>query len=162
MGAGSPVRNRTFASMRRGFSLAELAATLAVLAIVTAVTLPRLRGLTDRIVLDSAARDVTTALAVARHAAVRHASRARLVIAADSLRLDRWAGPQVGVLAGWVPFARWAGPANRAVELEVSSPEVVFGPTGIGWGAANTRVVLRRGSRVETITVSRLGRVKRW
>jgi prepilin-type N-terminal cleavage/methylation domain-containing protein len=144
--------------MRRGFTLAELAVVVALVGIVTAVTLPRLRGLTDWIALDSAARDVTTALAVARHAAVIRAARVRLVIARDSLRLDGWMGAE----GDWAPLARWPGPAGREIELEVTSPEVVFGPTGIGWGAANSRVVLRRGSRTETITVSRVGRVKRW
>jgi hypothetical protein len=44
----------------------------------------------------------------------------------------------------------------------VSNPLVVFGPTGMGWGVSNTRITLQRGSQVETITVSRVGRVKRW
>jgi len=44
----------------------------------------------------------------------------------------------------------------------VSNPVVVFDAIGIGWGASNTTVVLRRGTRVEKITLSRIGRVKRW
>jgi len=142
--------------MRRGFSLAELAVTIVVLCVVTAVTLPRLRGLLDWIAVDTAAREVTTALATARHAAVLQASKSRLLIAGDSLRIDQWG------LTGWTPFARWPGPAGHEVELEVSNPEVAFGPTGTGWGASNTSVVLRRGRHTETITVSRVGRVKRW
>lgn len=142
--------------MRRGFSLAELAVTIAVLSIVTAVTLPRLRDVLDWVAVDSAARAVTTALAVARHAAVMRGAKTRLQIASDSLRVDRWED------GGWTRFARWAGPAHDAVALQVSNPEVVFGPTGIGWGASNTGVTLRRGSRTARITVSRVGRVKRW
>lgn len=142
--------------MHRGFSLVEVALTLSVLGLVTVVTLPRFRGVVDWIVADSAARQVTTALAVARHAAVMRSTKTRVQIAADSLRIDRWED------AGWVSFARWAGPAHEAVELQVSNPEVVFGPTGIGWGASNTSVTLRRGSRTERLTVSRVGRVKRW
>jgi prepilin-type N-terminal cleavage/methylation domain-containing protein len=143
-------------AMRRGFSLAELAVTVALLGLVTAVTLPRLRGFTDWVILDAMARDVTTALAVARHSAVTRASRARLLIARDSLRVDLWNQ------AAWVPLVRWAGPACRGVELEISNAEIVFGPTGVGWGATNTKAVLRRASRVETVTISRVGRVKRW
>lgn len=142
--------------MRRGFSLAELAVTVVILGLVTMLALPRLNGVLDWVALDAAARDVTGALAVARYAAVMQASRSRVVIADDSLRIDRWEQ------AGWTPFARWAGPAHRAVTIEVTNPEVIFGPTGMGWGPSNTSVMLRRGARTALITVSRVGRVKRW
>ncbi len=142
--------------MHRGFTLAGLAVTIAVMGLVTAITLPRLGGFLDWVAVDTAAREVTTAIAVARNAAIMQASRTRVLIDADSLRIDRWSG------TSWEADLRWAGPLEHGVTLEVSNPEVVFGPTGIGWGASNTKVVLRRGSRVETITVSRVGRVKRW
>src|SRR5205085_12702569 len=71
--------------MRRGFTLAELAVVLAILAVVTAITLPRLLGLLDWIAVNTAAQDVTTAVAVTRNAAIMQSSRRRLVIARDSL-----------------------------------------------------------------------------
>jgi prepilin-type N-terminal cleavage/methylation domain-containing protein len=142
--------------MRRGFSLTEMAVVIAVAGLVTGITLPHLRSLADWIAVDTAAREVTTALATARHAAVMRATRSRLVIGADSLRVDRW-----GTI-GWEPLIRWAGPEDHGVDVAVSNPEIVFGPTGIGWAVSNTQVVLRRGSRYETVTVSRVGRVKRW
>ena len=83
-------------------------------------------------------------------------TRSRAVIAADSLRIDRW------IKGAWADLHRWPGPDRRGVTLEVSTPVVVFEPIGIAWGLSNTTVVLRRGTRVATITVSRLGRVKRW
>jgi len=142
--------------MRRGFSLVELIVTVAAVAVVTAVTLPRLGGVLDWLAVDNEAVRVTTALAVTRHVAIMRGARARLVVASDSLRIDRWDDRT------WTPVLRWVGPREAGVRLEVSNPEIAFGPTGIGWGASNTTVVLRRGSRFETITTSRLGRVKRW
>ena len=142
--------------MARGFTLTELAVALALAALLLAAGLPRLASVFDWLAADRAARDVTTALAVARAAAVMRGTRARVTIAADTLRLDRWDGDD------WRPYQRWPGPITQGVTLEVSNPEVVFGPIGLGWGASNTRVVLRRGSHTETITTSRLGRVKRW
>jgi len=142
--------------MRRGFSLAELAVALAVAAVVMAVTYPRVQGLLDWIAVEAAAADVTTALAVARNAAVTQATRSRFVIAADTLRIDRARGDT------WDAVFRWPGPLARGVSLQVSNPVIAFDPIGIGWGVSNTKVVLRRGSRTETITVSRVGRVKRW
>lgn len=142
--------------MRAGFSLMELVLVLAVVALVSAVGLPRLSAMLDHAATDAAARDVTTLLAVARAAAVSQGQRARLSIAPDTLRLDLL-DP-----AGWRPFLRWPGPLDRGVALQVSNPEVQFGPTGVGWGPSNTTVTLRRGSHIETITTSRVGRVKRW
>jgi prepilin-type N-terminal cleavage/methylation domain-containing protein len=142
--------------MRRGFTLTELAVVLAILAIVTAITLPRLRGLLDWIAVNTAAQDVTTAVAVTRYTAIMQGGRRRLVIARDSLRIDRWSGDS------WVPHERWPGPDRHGVALEVSNPVVVFDPIGLAWGLSNTKVVLRRGVRSETITLSRLGRVRRW
>lgn len=142
--------------MRRGITLAELMVVVAIVAIVMAVTIPRMAALRDWIAVNTAAQDVTTALAVAQNAAVMHGTRTRAVIAVDSLRIDRWQGDT------WGDLLRWPGPGERGVTLEVSNPVVVFDAIGLAWGLSNTKVVLRRGTRSETITISRLGRVKRW
>jgi prepilin-type N-terminal cleavage/methylation domain-containing protein len=140
--------------VQRGFSLGELMVVLALTALLLAVVVPRLAPAFDRIATEAAARDVTTAIEVARSAAVMQGTRARLHIGPDSLWIDRQQG------GGWVPYARWPGPAASGVTLSVSNSQLVFGPLGVGWGLANTRVVLRRGSHTETITTSRLGRVR--
>ena len=142
--------------MRNGFSVIELVVVMAIAALVSAIALPRFNDLFDAIAADAAARDVTTALAVARNAAVLHGTRARLRISPDSLVIER---DETG---RWVDYARWPGPRSQGVTLTVSNDEVVFGATGMGWGPSNTKVVLQRGSHIETITTSRVGRVKRW
>jgi prepilin-type N-terminal cleavage/methylation domain-containing protein len=143
-------------SVAKGFSLVELVIVLLIVVLLAAVGVPRLGPFLDRIAADHAAREVTTALAIARHGAVLVGTRTRLTIAADSLRIDRLEP------GGWTRWKQWPGPTDLGVDLAVSNPVVVFGPSGMGWGASNTAVVLRRGSQVETITVSRVGRVKRW
>ncbi len=145
-----------FRPMRRGLTLAELMVVLAILAIVTAVTLPRLAGVRDWIAVDTAAHDVTAAITVARSAAISQGTRSRAMIAPDSLRIDRWQGDS------WGELHRWPGPDGHGVALEVSNPVVVFDPIGLAFGLSNTTVVLRRGTRVAKLTISRLGRVKRW
>ena len=142
--------------MQRGFSLVELAVALAIVGLVTAITLPRFEHLLDRIAVERAASELTTALAATRHRAVLRATRARLSIAADSLRIDEWED------RAWERALRWPGPASHQVALNTSNPTIIFDPIGLGWGLANTRVVLSRGSQSATITLSRVGRVKRW
>ena len=129
---------------------------ICIAALLAAFWLPRAGRMWDWIATDHAVRDVTTALAVGRHGAVLQSTRARVTIAADTLRIDRF-GP-----AGWESWWGRSGPARHGVQLTVSNPVIIFGPTGMGWGVSNTTVVLRRGSQVETITMSRVGRVKHW
>jgi type IV fimbrial biogenesis protein FimT len=142
--------------VHRGYSLVELTIVLAVIGLVTAMALPGWATLLDRIAIERAASEVTTALAVARNAAVLRATRARLSIAADSLGIDEWED------RAWMPVWRCPGPKSHAVSLEVSNRIVIFGATGIGSGPSNTMVVLRRGTQTVKITMSRIGRVKRW
>ena len=89
--------------MRRGVTLVELIVVLALVAVLTTFAVARLVPVLDWIAADGAARDVTTALAVTRTAAVLRGARARLRIAADSLHIER-KEPK-----GWEPYARWAG-----------------------------------------------------
>ena len=139
-----------------GFTVLELMVVICIAGLLASIWMPRAARLMDWITTQWALRDMTTALAVARHGAVLHATRARLTISADTLRIDRLEG------AGWEPWWRRPGPASHGVLLQVSNPMVVFGPNGMAWGASNTTIIVRRGSHVETITVSRVGRVKLW
>jgi prepilin-type N-terminal cleavage/methylation domain-containing protein len=142
--------------MSKGFTLLELMVVLLLAGALLALWLPRAGRLVDWLETERAVRDVTTALAVGRNGAVMQSTRARIQISADSLRIDRLEPD------GWRPWWRLPGPSSHGVMLEVSNPTVTFGPTGMGWGISNTRIVLRRGSQAETITTSRVGRVKRW
>src|SRR3989442_13052451 len=78
--------------MRRGFSLLELIVTLAAAAVVTAITLPRLGGVLDWLAGDAEAAKGTTGLGGTPPVAIMRGTRARLVVALDSLRIGRWGG----------------------------------------------------------------------
>lgn len=142
--------------MRRGVTLVEMALAIAVAGVLAAIALPRLRPALDGIAADAAAREITTALAVTRHSAIRRGRQVRLRIAADSLRMEGWDG------ASWTALSTWPGPAARHVQLQVSNPVITYAPTGIGRGVSNSTIRLRRGSQIETVTTSRIGRVRRW
>lgn len=141
----------------QGFTLIELAVVICIAALIAALWLPRAQRLMDWLETERAMREVTTAIALTRHGAVMQATRARLQVVADTLRIDRMTRS-----GGWEPWWRRPGPASFGVRLQVSNPTIVFGPNGMGWGASNTTITLSRGSQVETVTMSRVGRVKRW
>ncbi len=46
-------------------------------------------------------------------------------------------------------------------QLEVSRPTIRISVTGLGYGAANTKLVFRRGTVADSLATSRIGRIRR-
>lgn len=141
--------------MARGFTLLELATVLVIAGFVLALAIRPARDALDAFAVDGAARDVTTLLATARQTAAAQGRRARLRVAAESLVIDTLGTD------GWGVHRAWSGPAGRGVAITTSNVVVAFAPTGLAWGVSNTSITLSRGSHVETVVVSRVGRVRR-
>jgi prepilin-type N-terminal cleavage/methylation domain-containing protein len=141
--------------MPRGFSLIELVATMTVAGILLALAVPRWARFQDGVAVRQAALEVATFYQVARHAAIRRATRVRIELQRDSLRA-------VFEGAADSTFLVWAGPSRRGVGLDASRAVIRLSPTGLGYGAANSTIVLQRGAVAESLTTSRLGRLKRW
>jgi prepilin-type N-terminal cleavage/methylation domain-containing protein len=141
--------------MRRGYTLIELLAVLAILGTLFALALPRTVNWRDRHAARRAAAEVRAFYARARYGALARSARVRIELSNDSL---------VAVLEGAVDsvFLRRPGPRYLGVELEMTRSVVRVDPGGFGWGAANTKLILRRGSAAESLTVSRMGRIKWW
>jgi len=137
-------------SSRAAFTLIELVVVCAIIGIMAAIAAPRVRAVVDGFAVEAAARDAANALALGRLAALRHGgAEVRL----DSLSITVRAGGR-DVLSR--PIARAHGVRMRA------SPAVVrYAATGIATGLSNGSIVVSRGSRADTIFVSRLGRVRR-
>lgn len=139
-------------SPRHGTTLVELSLVLAVAGILTSVAVPSLHAAADRLAMRGAAQDVRLALALARDRAVRLGEYVSFV--ADP------ATGRVRVVAAGEPLFERAIATRRGVVLTATRDSITYAPTGLGWGAANTTIVLRRGARVDSIVVSRLGRVR--
>ena len=140
-------------SIRPGTTLLELALTLAVTGILLAVAVPRAGGLLDRLGVRGASQDVSLALALARAGATRRGDYVSFV--ADS-RTGR-----IRVRAGGETLFERDLARTRGVRLDVTRESLTLAPTGLGWGPANTTVVVSRGGRADTIVTSRLGRVRK-
>jgi len=138
---------------RTGITLVELVLALAIVGVLAAITLPRVARTLDGIAVHSATTAIAAACAVARSAAIMRGTLA--VIAIDT------AGRRVTVSVGNDTIL--AHPLDRPpyrLMLTASRAEIAFGPTGLGFGAANTSVIARQGAAADTLYVSRLGRVR--
>lgn len=138
---------------RRGTTLAELLIALVIVGALTGVAIPRFARLRDRLAVRAAGADIISAFAVARHAAIMRASRVAVIVDSPTVVLMVRRG--IDTLT-WRPLGSLHG-----VSLSASRDSVAYAPNGMGYGAANTRLIVRRGAAAETVTTSRLGRVRR-
>ena len=139
-------------SMRRGFSLIETIVVLAVTGILLSIALPNLRDLRDRSAVRGATLEVVGLLATARRSALEQgrtvATRfgaeqgiAVIAVGADTLAVRRLSD-------------------EYGVSLDASRDSIAYNATGRGYGAANTRLIIARGSARDTVFVARTGRVR--
>lgn len=148
---GTPYRG----TMHRGVSLVELLVVLTIVAILLGLLAPRWAVQRDRLAVHRATTEVAGFYTAARYAALVRARQVRLEFDGAVLR---------AVYEGGVDstFLVRAGPERHGVTLAASRGVIRIGPDGLGFGAANTRLVLHRGAAADTLTTSRLGRIKRW
>ncbi len=139
--------------MRHAHTLIELTITLALVSLMAAIATPSLVGTTERWRLRAAAADVVNALVLTRELALARGTTATFVV--DVAR------GEVRVTSGADTIARRAVAALHGVTLAASGDSVRFGPDGLATGVSNTTVLIIRRARIDSVVVSRLGRI-RW
>jgi prepilin-type N-terminal cleavage/methylation domain-containing protein len=139
--------------MRLGMTFIEVSITVAILGVMAGLTFPRFGSYRDRIAVDAATSSTMSLLATARHAALRRATR-------TAIHLDSTRGA-VSIVAGIDTIEQRPLREVHQVEFSTSRDSIAFAPSGLGYGAANTQIILRRGVAADTISVSRLGRARR-
>jgi prepilin-type N-terminal cleavage/methylation domain-containing protein len=139
-------------AFRRGMTIVELLVMVAILGVLAAIAVPRAITVMDRLSVRGATQDVVLTLAAARAAASRGDAYVSFVA-------DTRAGRVRAVSGGEVLVERDLARV-RGIRLAASRESVTFAPGGLGWGAANTTVIVSRGSRADTVVMSRLGRVR--
>jgi prepilin-type N-terminal cleavage/methylation domain-containing protein len=137
---------------RAGYTLLELVIVVTIAGLLLAIAVPRGRLALDRLAVRSAAGDVVATMGYAR--AVALSGSTSVAVHLDSvtgtLRVRR--GAEV-LLARGVAHA-------HGVRLSGTRDSLIYDPRGLGRGAANLSIVIRRGAARETVFVSRLGRVR--
>jgi type II secretory pathway pseudopilin PulG len=139
--------------MRTGMTLVEVGVTVSILGLLAGLTFPRFGSYRDRIAVDAATSSTMSLLATARHAALRRATR-------TAIHLDSTRGT-VFIISGVDTLERRPLREVHNVEFSTSRDSIAFAPSGLGYGASNTQIILRRGLAADTISVSRLGRARR-
>jgi Tfp pilus assembly protein FimT len=139
-------------TLARGATVAELLVALTVAGVLAAVAVRGVARVVNEARARGAAADVRVALATARRVAVLRGERA-------AVRLDTALGTVAVHLRADTVLRRAVGPLH-GVRMSVTRESTAYGGDGLGYGAANLRVVLRREAAAETVVVSRLGRVR--
>jgi len=139
--------------LRRAATLAELLITLTVVAVIAGFAVVRIARLRDAMAAREAATEIEGGLGLARESAV--AWRATVTLRLDTVqgRLDIRRG--TALLRTRDLFGEYG------VRLGGTRDSVVYDARGLGRGAANATLIVRRGVTADTIVVSRLGRVRR-
>ena len=138
--------------MRRAFTIIEIIVTLCILSILSAIGIPWMAGILDRVKVRSAAVEIASLFSAARHIAITRATQATLEI--DPI------AQAINISVGSDTVRKRDIGAAHDVQLSATRSRMSYSATGMGYGAANLSVVVRRNSAVDTVFVSRLGRVR--
>ncbi len=138
--------------MRAGLTLAEVIVVCTLTALVAAVGVPRAQYVLDGLRLRQASHEVAGALTLARAAAIRRGHYTRVIVNESE--------GVVGVESAGDTLLRRELHRMHRVTLRASRDTITYAPSGMGYGIANSTIVLRAGERAETLTVSRLGRMR--
>ena len=137
---------------RKAFTIIELTVVMAIASALFAITIPRASGFIDRIELRAAISEIESMFSLARHVAIARGAQ-------STLDIDEANGEMI-VKSG-SGIIRTASLARaHGVVLTTNKTSITYSPIGVGYGAANFSLVVSRGRAVDTVVVSRLGRVR--
>jgi prepilin-type N-terminal cleavage/methylation domain-containing protein len=137
---------------RPAFTLAELALVLAIAGLMSLIGVKQLSLYLDRLATRGAVTQAALLVGRARDEAVAQ----HTVV---SLRVDSAAGSLILAARG-ERLATQALGRDRGVTLSANRDSIAFDARGLGYGAANMTMVVRRREAANTLVVSRLGRVR--
>lgn len=137
---------------RDAFTVPELLIVITIVGVVMAIAIPKANASLDHVSVRAAASDVRATLTYARMLAMSGGMPVAVDVdsATGTLRIRR--GDEQ-ILKRGVGYA-------HGVRLGKTRDSLTYDPRGFGHGAANLSVLVRRGLSVETVFVSRLGRVR--
>jgi prepilin-type N-terminal cleavage/methylation domain-containing protein len=140
--------------MRRlAFTLLELVLVLALMGVLMALAVPRFSAMQNGASVRAAMAELGADFSMARQAAVTR----RVAVA---VVLDTTLGT-VTLRSTARVIARHDLRTAYGIVLGANRDSAVYDSRGLGYGVSNLTVTVRRGAIVDTLTMSRMGRV-RW
>lgn len=136
----------------RGFTIIETTVVMALIAAITAITLPRASSFLDRIAVRSAVTDIESVFSLARHSAIARGSQV-------SLDIDPASGT-MAVRTTTETLRHREIARSHGVSISTNRTTITYSPIGVGYGAANLSLIVNRNRAADTVVVSRLGRVR--
>jgi prepilin-type N-terminal cleavage/methylation domain-containing protein len=138
--------------VRHAFTIIELTIALCILSVLSAIAMPWAGRLLDKVHVRGAVLEIESVFSSARHVAISRAAQ-------TAIEIDTAAGViRVNVGNEVIRSAKIG--ADHDVRIAATRLRMSYSPTGMGYGAANLSVVARRNSAVDTVFVSRLGRLR--
>ena len=137
---------------RHAFTVIELTVTVCILCVLSAIAMPLAGKLLDRVRVRGAVVEVQSLFSAARHIAIARSSQTTVEV--DTL------AQTIYVTVGADTLRKREIGAEHGVRLTASRVRMSYSATGIGYGAANLSVSVRRNDSVDTVFVSRLGRLR--
>ena len=122
------------------------------MSILSAIAVPGAGRLLDSIHVNGAVVEITSLFGAARHLAIARSAQA-------SVEIDT-ANRVIRLLSGGETIREREIGRVHDVRLSATRLRMTYAATGMGYGAANLSVVVRRNGSVDTVFVSRLGRVR--
>ena len=138
--------------MRRAFTIIEITVTFGILSILSAIAIPWMGGVLDRVKVRNAAVEIESLFSAARHIAIARGAQA-------TVEIDPVA-ESITITVGSDSVRKREIGAAHDVQISATRARMSYSATGMGYGAANLSVVVRRNASVDTVFVSRLGRVR--
>jgi type II secretory pathway pseudopilin PulG len=138
---------------RNAYSLVELTVVMTIIGCCLALVAPRFAAWRDGASVRGAVREIGATFSAARQAAI--ARRTMVAIALDT------ATGTISLDAGGLRVLHRPLRDIYGIALGANRDSAVYDSRGFAYGVSNLSVVVRRGAAVDTLTMSRLGRV-RW
>jgi len=142
-----------FMKMRPALTIIESTLAVCLICLLAAIAAPGVARLMDAIEARVAAIEVETMFSSARHLAIARGAQ-------TSVEIDT-ARKIVAVTIGADTLRKRELGKDHHVDIKTSRASMSYSAIGLGYGAANMTVVVKRNASFDSVVVSRLGRVRR-